>query len=158
MAQSFSKNFGLYGERIGALHIVALNEESAGKVEAVLKKISRAEITSTPSFGAKIVASIFHTPELKEQWCRDLKTMSSRLGDMRKQLYDGLMQRNTPGNWGHLLTDVSTECSCYETLSFDTIPGRHVFYDGVVSKAGCCLEGEVSYLPSPHRSTFIHWM
>ncbi|KAG0154902.1 hypothetical protein PDIDSM_474 [Penicillium digitatum] len=106
VAQSFSKNFGLYGERIGALHIVALNEESAGKVEAVLKKISRAEITSTPSFGAKIVASIFHTPELKEQWCRDLKTMSSRLGDMRKQLYDGLMQRNTPGNWGHLLTDV----------------------------------------------------
>lgn len=108
VAQSFSKNFGLYGERIGALHIVTCNEENAGKVEAVLKKISRAEITSTPSFGARVVATIFHTPELKEQWYADLKTMSGRLGDMRKRLHDGLIHRNTPGNWGHLLTDVST--------------------------------------------------
>ncbi|KAK4236137.1 pyridoxal phosphate-dependent transferase [Achaetomium macrosporum] len=106
VAQSFSKNFGLYGERVGALHIVTRSNESAAKAEAKLKKIQRAEITSTPSFGAKIVATIVQNPALREQWQQDLQTMSGRLQDMRKRLYDELTKRNTPGNWSHLLTDI----------------------------------------------------
>ncbi|KAF4339690.1 aspartate aminotransferase [Fusarium beomiforme] len=106
VAQSFSKNFGLYGERVGALHVVTESHETALKVEAVLKQISRAEITSTPGFGAKVVATIFQNPELKEQWHKDLDTMSGRLRHMRTRLHDGLMKRGTPGHWGHLLTDI----------------------------------------------------
>ncbi|KAF9768359.1 hypothetical protein IL306_014360 [Fusarium sp. DS 682] len=106
VAQSFSKNFGLYGERVGALHIVTRNQNTAARVEAALKQISRAEITSTPGFGAKVVATIVQNPELREQWQQDLDTMSSRLRDMRRRLYDELTKRDTPGNWGHLLTDI----------------------------------------------------
>ncbi|KKO98974.1 aspartate aminotransferase [Trichoderma harzianum] len=106
VAQSFSKNFGLYGERIGALHVVARNQETAAKVEATLKQISRAEITSTPGFGAKVVATIVQNPELRKQWQQDLNTMSGRLRDMRKRLHDELTKRETPGNWRHLLTDI----------------------------------------------------
>ena len=107
VAQSFSKNFGLYGERVGALHVVTRSAESKSKVESVLKKISRAEITACPGFGAKIVAAIVQTPELKEQWHQDMKTMSSHLRDLRQRLHDALVKNGTPGNWGHILTDVS---------------------------------------------------
>lgn len=119
VAQSFSKNFGLYGERIGALHIVTRNHSSAAKVEAVLKKISRAEITSAPCFGARVVATIIQSRELKEQWHEDLKTMSGRLREMRRRLYEGLTRRNTPGNWGHLLTDVSVSCLLRACIEHD---------------------------------------
>ncbi|RMJ24547.1 hypothetical protein PHISP_04588 [Aspergillus sp. HF37] len=105
VAQSFSKNFGLYGERVGVLHVVTRNRASATKLESILKTIARAEITSSPGFGAKVVATIMQTTALREQWQRDLETMSGRLRDMRRKLYDGLTRRATPGNWGHLLTD-----------------------------------------------------
>ncbi|RWA14539.1 hypothetical protein EKO27_g585 [Xylaria grammica] len=104
--ESFSKNFGLYGERVGALHVVTSDRDTADRVEKVLRKISRAEISSTPSFGAKIVATIVQNPDLREQWHRDMKTMSNRLGIMRRRLYEELTKRGPPGNWDHLLTDI----------------------------------------------------
>lgn len=107
VAQSFSKTFGLYGERTGALHVVTRSEETANKVVGALKKICRAELTSTPGFGAKIVGTIMQDKELETQWYQDLRTMSNRLQDMRKKLYDQLTKRNTPGNWAHFLSDVS---------------------------------------------------
>lgn len=107
VAQSFSKNFGFYGERLGALHVVTRNQEAANKVEGVLKKIARAEITSTPAFGAKVVSKIFEVPELRAQWHQDLDTMSGRLRDMRKRLFEELVRRKAPGTWDHILTDVS---------------------------------------------------
>ncbi|KAI0420563.1 aspartate aminotransferase-like protein [Xylaria grammica] len=106
VAQSFSKNFGLYGERVGALHVVTSDRDTADRVEKALRKISRAEISSTPSFGAKIVATIVQNPDLRDQWHRDVKTMSNRLGIMRRRLYEELTKRGPPGNWGHLLTDI----------------------------------------------------
>ncbi|KAI0972278.1 aspartate aminotransferase-like protein [Xylaria arbuscula] len=106
VAQSFSKNFGFYGERIGCLHIVTRTAEVATKVQAVLNTISRAQITAAPGFGAKVVATIINTPELREQWEQDLLTMSSRLRAMRQRLHDELVGRQTPGNWSHFLTDI----------------------------------------------------
>ncbi|OAA66679.1 aspartate aminotransferase [Niveomyces insectorum RCEF 264] len=105
VAQSFSKNFGLYGERVGALHIVSRDSDAAVRVEGALQTVYRAEITASPGFGAKIVSTIFQTPDLKRQWQQDLKTMSGRLKYMRRRLYDELSKRSTPGNWDHLLTD-----------------------------------------------------
>ncbi|KAJ8121893.1 hypothetical protein ONZ43_g1773 [Nemania bipapillata] len=106
VAQSFSKNFGLYGERIGALHLVVDNRNIAARVEETLKRIARAEITSPPGFGAKIIATVMQTSALREQWQQDIKTMSSRLQNIRQRLYDELTKRSTPGNWGHFVTDV----------------------------------------------------
>lgn len=108
VCQSFSKNFGLYGERIGALHIVASDADNANKAAAALKKISRSEITASPGYPAKIVSTIVQDPELREQWQQDMNSMSGRMRRMRQSLYDGLKKRGTPGKWDHLLTDVSS--------------------------------------------------
>ncbi|KAI8714941.1 Aminotran-1-2 domain-containing protein [Fusarium sp. LHS14.1] len=64
ITQSFSKNFGLYGERIGVLHVVALDAKAATNTTPLLTQISRAEITSCPSYGARIVAEILGDPIL----------------------------------------------------------------------------------------------
>ncbi|KAM0492221.1 hypothetical protein ACHAP8_010084 [Fusarium lateritium] len=106
VAQSFSKNFGLYGERIGVLHVVALETKTAAKITPLLTQLSRAEITSCPSYGARIVAEILSNPNLYEQWLRDLVTMSERMKGMRKALYQGLQRREVKGSWDYLLTDI----------------------------------------------------
>ncbi|GAP90436.1 putative aspartate aminotransferase [Rosellinia necatrix] len=105
VAQSFSKNFGLYGERIGCLHVVTKTPSIAAKVDALLRTISRAQISSAPGFSAKVIAMIWKTPELRGKWYDDLRTMTTRLRYMRERLYDELTRRNTPGNWDHILTD-----------------------------------------------------
>ncbi|KAJ4021205.1 hypothetical protein NW752_004212 [Fusarium irregulare] len=106
VAQSFSKNFGLYGERVGVLHMVALDTETAVKVTPLLTQLSRAEITSCPSYGARIIAKILSNPSLYDQWLQDLVTMSQRMKSMRKALYRGLQRRRVRGSWEHLLTDI----------------------------------------------------
>jgi aspartate aminotransferase len=107
IAQSFSKNFGLYGERIGVLHVVALDPKAAANTTLLLTQLSRAEITSCPSYGARIVAEILGAPILFKQWLKDLVEMSERMKNMRLSMYQGLERRKVRGSWKHLLSDVS---------------------------------------------------
>jgi aspartate aminotransferase len=107
VAQSFSKNFGLYGERIGALHVVCRTDDTRTKVVSMLTRLSRAEITTCPINGSKIVAKVLGNKDLKLQWQHDLLQMSDRMRSMRQRLVGGLRKRQTPGQWDHILTDVS---------------------------------------------------
>lgn len=54
--QSFAKNAGLYGERIGALHIVPPTKEAADRVKSQLSVLQRSEISNPPSHGARLVS------------------------------------------------------------------------------------------------------
>lgn len=76
MAQSFSKNFGLYGERVGVLHVVTLSSQAKAKVAVQLERLQRSEIMSAPSYGARIVATILENDSLCQQWQQDLLKMS----------------------------------------------------------------------------------
>lgn len=59
VAQSFSKNAGLYGERLGVLHIMCANSESSSKVVQQLKYINRREISSACRYGAEVVSELY---------------------------------------------------------------------------------------------------
>ena len=72
----------------------------------MLTRLSRAEITTPPINGAKIVSRILGHQELTEQWIADLAHVSRRMKLMRERLVDGLRERHTPGSWDHILTDV----------------------------------------------------
>lgn len=106
MAESFSKNFGLYGERVGVLHVVCRTESAQAKILGLLTRLSRAEITTSPVNGARIVARVLGDEQLKKQWLADLLHMSHRMKSMRTKLVDGLRRRQTPGAWDHILTDI----------------------------------------------------
>lgn len=107
VAESFSKNFGLYGERAGVLHVVCRTEAAKAKTLGMLARLSRAEITTAPINGARIVSKVLEDETLKEQWLADLLHMSDRMRSMRRKLVDGLRKRHTPGSWDHILTDAS---------------------------------------------------
>ncbi|KAL4956259.1 pyridoxal phosphate-dependent transferase [Aspergillus filifer] len=104
-AQSFSKNFGLYGQRVGAFHYV-LNQGSEDIRDTVvvnLCHIIRGEYSMGPTAGCSIVKKVLTSPELTKQWHNDLKTMSSRIISMRQALYDELVRLQTPGTWKHIV-------------------------------------------------------
>lgn len=92
LCQSFAKNMGLYGERVGSLSIVLPTEHPTLKfnVDSQLKKIIRGLYSSPPSYGSKIANIILSDPGLKEQWFKDVKEMTNRLWDVRLKMYERL--------------------------------------------------------------------
>ncbi|OJJ08180.1 hypothetical protein ASPVEDRAFT_143688 [Aspergillus versicolor CBS 583.65] len=105
VAQSFSKNFGLYGERVGALHLVVPPHLSAQGARGELMAIARAEYSNPPRFGASIVETVLGDPDLRSQWENDLDTMSSRIRKMRRELRQRLEQE-TAEDWSHIETQI----------------------------------------------------
>ncbi|KAL2842205.1 pyridoxal phosphate-dependent transferase [Aspergillus pseudoustus] len=105
VAQSFSKNFGLYGQRVGAFHYV-LNDGAQDLRDTVVVNLChliRGEYSMGPTAGCSIVKKVLTSPELTAQWHEDLKTMSSRIISMRQALYDELVRLQTPGTWKHIV-------------------------------------------------------
>lgn len=105
ICQSFAKNCGMYGERVGAVHVIPseTNEKLNNAIASQLKKIIRSEISNPPAYGAKIVATILNDKELFNQWQEDLTTMSSRINKMRLKLRELLINLQTPGTWDHIV-------------------------------------------------------
>jgi len=107
VCQSFAKNAGLYGERIGALHVVASTTEIADRVRSQLSVLERSEISNPPAHGARLVSLILNDPDLFEEWKRDIKTMAGRIIEMRKELFRLLTEElRTPGNWDHIVRQI----------------------------------------------------
>ena len=86
LAQSFSKNFGLYGERVGAFSLLCESKEEVQRVESQLKILVRAMLSNPPIHGARIVAEILEDPQLTEMWRGEVKEMADRIISMRMEL------------------------------------------------------------------------
>lgn len=99
VAISFSKNFGLYGERAGALALVVENKEIAQKAGTHLKKIIRTSYSNPPRHPALIVSTILSSPELKSSWKKEIATIRSRIEEMREALAFGLMTKAIHEDW-----------------------------------------------------------
>lgn len=106
VAQSYAKNFGLYGERIGALNFVCADSNTARAVNSQLKSIVRAMYSSPPLHGARLVSMSLSDSQLRKLWLEDLEAMANRIKEMRRCLYNALVQRNTPGDWNHILNQI----------------------------------------------------
>jgi aspartate aminotransferase len=106
VAQSFAKNFGLYGERIGYLHVRCQDKPAADAVLSQLKMIIRQAYSSPPRHGAAIVYKILSNPELKAKWLGELKFMSERILTMRDALRGSLEKKGTPGTWNHITDQI----------------------------------------------------
>ncbi|KAG2591829.1 hypothetical protein PVAP13_5NG507000 [Panicum virgatum] len=102
MAQSYAKNMGLYGERVGALSIVCGSADVAVRVESQLKLVIRPMYSSPPLHGPSVVATILRDSEMFNEWTVELKAMADRIISMRQQLFDALKSRGTPGDWSHI--------------------------------------------------------
>jgi aspartate aminotransferase len=86
VAVSFSKNLGLYRERVGALITVSQNESRADAVQSHVLQIARSIYSMPPDHGAAIAACIFADPALKQSWIVELAAMRARIEEMRSLL------------------------------------------------------------------------
>jgi Aspartate/tyrosine/aromatic aminotransferase len=110
VAQSFAKNFGLYGERTGAFHFVSAPGADASTANANIASqlaiLQRSEISNPPAYGARIVSKVLNDPALFAQWEEDLRMMSGRILEMRAGLLERLVAKGTPGNWDHITSQI----------------------------------------------------
>ena len=92
LCQSFAKNMGLYGERVGSLSVVLPKylPDMKEKVNSQLKTIVRSLYSSPPGYGSKVASLVLSTPTLKEQWYKDVSSMVNRLYSVRYSMYDRL--------------------------------------------------------------------
>lgn len=106
VAQSYSKNFGLYCERTGCLTVVSKSPEIAKNVRSQLSKLNRSSISNPPAFGARIVGKILNDAQLYKEWMSDLHIMVDRILTMRRSLYEHLVDLKTPGSWDHVINQI----------------------------------------------------
>jgi len=90
IANSFSKNFSLYGERVGGLSIIAENRDEAARVLSQVKIIVRTNYSNPPTHGGKIVAAVLNSTELRQMWEDELKRMRERILEVRQGLVERL--------------------------------------------------------------------
>jgi aromatic-amino-acid transaminase len=93
VASSFSKSFSLYGERVGALSIVAADRDEATRILSQLKRIIRTNYSNPPTHGGTVVATVLTTPALRTLWEQELGQMRERIKRMRARLVEGLAAR-----------------------------------------------------------------
>lgn len=86
ICSSYSKNFGLYSERVGAFTLVAENSDIAGTALTQVKSIIRTIYSNPASHGASTVATVLADPALREQWNAELTEMRNRIKQMRNKL------------------------------------------------------------------------
>ncbi|KAE9548227.1 hypothetical protein FO519_008567 [Halicephalobus sp. NKZ332] len=106
ISQSFAKNFGLYNERVGNLTIVVQDPKVIPGIKSQISLVIRANWSNPPAHGARIVSMVLNTPEFRQQWFDAIKTMSSRIKEMRAALRGHLEKLGTPGTWDHITQQI----------------------------------------------------
>ncbi|WP_029049687.1 amino acid aminotransferase [Cupriavidus sp. amp6] len=90
VANSFSKNFSLYGERCGGLSVLCNTAGEAANVLGQLTGAVRANYSNPPTHGARVVAKVLTTPELRQLWEEELAQMCGRIARMREAIHHNL--------------------------------------------------------------------
>lgn len=92
VASSYSKNFGMYNERVGAFTLVATDEETANRAFSQVKTIIRTLYSNPASHGGSTVALVLKDEALKAQWIAELDEMRGRIKEMRQKFVDLLKE------------------------------------------------------------------
>jgi aromatic-amino-acid transaminase len=104
LANSFSKNMSVYGERCGALSVVCPSPEQAQLVLGQLKFNIRRNYSNPPTHGGQVVATLLNTPALRAQWEAEVDAMRARIKDMRKSLHEVLSAKLPGRDFSYFLT------------------------------------------------------
>ncbi|KAL8670876.1 MAG: hypothetical protein Q9168_004607 [Polycauliona sp. 1 TL-2023] len=154
IAQSFAKNFGLYGERAGCFHFVTGPgpdaEKTIGRIASQLAILQRSEISNPPAYGARIASLILNDASLFREWEDNLRTMSGRIIEMRKALRSRLEELNgKEGSWKHITEQIGmfsfTGLSEGQVLKVREDAHIYMTKNGRISMAGANT-GNVEYI------------
>jgi len=96
VANSYSKSFSLYGERVGALSIVGATRDEALRVQSLVKRIIRSIYSSPSTHGGALVAGVLNSAELRALWEEELTGMRERIHAMRAGMVEKLAANGAP--------------------------------------------------------------
>lgn len=132
ICSSFSKNFGLYNERVGALTLVADSEVNAQKALSHLKRIIRTNYSNPPAHGSNIVTTILNDATLRTEWEGEVKGMRDRIAGMRQEFVDTLKAKGVTQDFAFLTKQKGM-------FSFSGLTKAHV--DALKEKYGIYIVG-----------------
>lgn len=93
ICQSFAKNMGLYGERIGSLSVITPSKAPSttkAAIDSQLRQIIRSMYSSPPGYGSRVANLVLADKSLKQQWFSDVESMVNRLKSVRIQMFEKL--------------------------------------------------------------------
>lgn len=102
VASSFSKNFGLYNERVGAFTLVADKESVATTAFSQVKAIIRSIYSNPPAHGSAVVTHILNDAELRKEWELEVKEMRDRIQGMRELFVQTLKDNQVSGDFSFI--------------------------------------------------------
>ena len=103
ICSSFSKNFGLYNERVGAITLLANEVDAGTKALSQLRSTVRANYSSPPSYGAAIVNKVLSDTELNAQWHNEVDAMRARIFRMRTLFVEALKQKGVQQDFSFIV-------------------------------------------------------
>lgn len=149
LAQSFSKNFGLYGHRVGCLSVMGDSEDEIAAMNSQLKIIARPMYSNPPLAGVRIVEEVLSDSELEKSWREEMHGMAKRIISMRTLLKDNLEKLGSALSWNHVVDQ--NGMFCYTGLAKEQVTQlreKHSVYltsNGRISMAGVTSQN-VEYL------------
>ena len=102
ICSSFSKNFGLYRERVGALTVVVPGDEVLGRVQSQIKRCIRSNYSNPPAHGAALVTTILEDSKLTDQWHGEVASMRDRINETRKALVKTLAAKGATADYSFM--------------------------------------------------------
>lgn len=102
VASSFSKNFGLYNERTGAMTVITPSAAEAEVAMSHLKTVVRTNYSNPPAHGGLVASTILNSPDLQAMWLEELAVMRDRIVNMRKALVSGLAREGVEGDFSFI--------------------------------------------------------
>lgn len=140
LCQSFAKNMGLYGQRVGCFHVTCTSDEETKAVMSQLKLIVRPMYSNPPIYGARLVAEVLKDPALNTLWRSEVKLMADRINEMRGMLVAELKSLGSTKDWSHITSQIGMFCfTGLSKAQVDTLrEENHVYMtgDGRMSVAG----------------------
>lgn len=149
LAQSFAKNFGLYGERCGTLSFVTQSADEKERVLSQVKRIIRPMYSSPPVHGSSIVRKVLTNDKLTKQYYEECAFMANRIASMRNLLVEELKKAGSTHDWSHITSQIGM--FAYTGMNSDMCDKLTLEYsifltrDGRISLAGL-NEKNVAYV------------
>ncbi len=155
LAQSYAKNFGLYGQRVGAFSMVGADQAEAERLLSQIKIMIRPMYSNPPVHGARIVSTILGDAKLAAQWYGECKGMAERIQKMRTLLTSHLAKAGSSRDWSHINRQIGMFAfSGLNPKQVEAMTNEHHIYmtkDGRISMAGV-TSGNVAYLANAMHS------
>ncbi|PNW86841.1 hypothetical protein CHLRE_02g097900v5 [Chlamydomonas reinhardtii] len=149
VSQSYSKNLGLYGERVGALVMVLNDKEAATRCLSQLKRLARALYSNPPTHGARIAAEVVNDKELFEEWKGEMRGMAGRIERVRGELQRSLESKYPSKDWSFITKQIGMfSFTGLTPAQVDNMTNKHAIFmtrDGRISLAGL-NSAKVDYL------------